>query len=309
MPQTPAPPRAHLPGSHIHRHTIVPGAAAVGGRLYHQPHAWGAGCDRDVTWEKLRARVSRYASELRLPLPAGATCCVVCRGPAGPGYARCFQCRTHEQDAPGMLADAVVPVSYAVKGGRHAADLWLYKSDMAGATTARASLQALLLVFLRDHARCVWRHAVMPPPTRVAAVPSGQGRPGTHPLLGLFSPYLVLPQLVVAVRPGEPPGRALNPRRFTVGRGVAGESVLLLDDTWVSGASAQSAAVALRMAGARHVAVVVLGRHVNPADPRACRLTSALEAAPFDPRVCAVHGAWARPGVPPVHGARGIKGI
>jgi hypothetical protein len=289
------------------RHTIVPDAATVGGRLYHQPHAWGAGRGRDVTWERLRARVSRYASELRRPLPAGGGRCVVCRGPAGPGYARCFQCRTHEQDAPGMLADAVVAVSYAVKGSRHAAGLWLYKSDMAGASAARASLQALLLVFLRDHARCVWRHAAMPPPTRVAMVPSGQGRPGAHPLLSLFSPYLVLPRLVVAVRPGEPPGRVLNPRRFTVGRGAAGESVLLLDDTWVSGASAQSAVVALRMAGARHVAVVVLGRHVNPADPRARRLASALEAAPYDPGACAVHGACGPPGKTAHLRARRVK--
>ena len=208
----------------------------------------------------------------------------------------------------GPSTDAVVPVSYAVKGGRHAADLWLYKSDMAGASAARAFLQALLLVFLRDHARCVWQYAAMPPPTRVAVVPSGQGRPGAHPLLSLFSPYLVLPRLAVAVRPGEPPGRALNPRRFTVGRGAAGESVLLLDDTWVSGASAQSAAVALRMAGARHVAVVVLGRHINPADPRARRLTWALEAAPYDPRACAVHGACGHPDGPPVYGWQQPRG-
>ena len=47
-----------------------------------------------------------------------------------------------------------------------------------------------------------------------------------------------------------------------------GSDVLVVDDTWVSGGSAQSAAAALKLAGARRVAVVVLGRHVNPADPR-----------------------------------------
>jgi orotate phosphoribosyltransferase len=44
--------------------------------------------------------------------------------------------------------------------------------------------------------------------------------------------------------------------------------VLLVDDTWVSGGSGQSAAAALKTAGARRVALVVLGRHVDPADPR-----------------------------------------
>jgi hypothetical protein len=57
----------------------------------------------------------------------------------------------------------------------------------------------------------------------------------------------------------------------------------------VSGASAQSAAVALRMAGARHVAVVVLGRHLNPADPGSSAMILALRASPYDPGVCAVH--------------------
>jgi hypothetical protein len=38
--------------------------------------------------------------------------------------------------------------------------------------------------------------------------------------------------------------------------------VLLLDDTWTSGGTAQSAAVALKRAGARSVAVVVAGRHL-----------------------------------------------
>jgi predicted amidophosphoribosyltransferase len=41
--------------------------------------------------------------------------------------------------------------------------------------------------------------------------------------------------------------------------------VLLLDDTCTSGGTAQSAAVALKHAGARSVTVVVVGRHLPPA--------------------------------------------
>ena len=52
-----------------------------------------------------------------------------------------------------------------------------------------------------------------------------------------------------------------------------------MDDTWVSGGSAQSAAAALKLAGARAVALVVLGRHVDPADPRSAELLRALAAA------------------------------
>ncbi len=188
-----------------------------------------------------------------------------------------------------MLANAVVPISYAVKGEGHAARLRLYKTGAPGAAAAGASLRALLLVFLHDHGPCIWQHAAMAPPTRLAVVPSGQGRPGAHPLLGLLSPPLVLRPVTLMVRPGEHLGRALNPWRFRAESPVTGTSVLLIDDTWVSGASAQSAAVALRAAGASHVAVVVLGRHIDPGDPHSQRLRAAFRATSYDSGACAVH--------------------
>jgi hypothetical protein len=42
-----------------------------------------------------------------------------------------------------------------------------------------------------------------------------------------------------------------------------GEPVLLIDDTWTTGASAQSAAATLKKAGSGPVAAVVIGRHLN----------------------------------------------
>jgi predicted amidophosphoribosyltransferase len=45
---------------------------------------------------------------------------------------------------------------------------------------------------------------------------------------------------------------------------VRGSRVLLLDDTYVSGARAQSAAAALRRSGARSILVVPLGRVIRP---------------------------------------------
>ena len=128
----------------------------------------------------------------------------------------------------------------------------------------------------------------MPPPGLLAVVPTGAGRPGPHPLLRLVSPYLRLPNCPLALRPGRQ-GRELDLDRFRVPIRPAGASVLLLDDTWVSGASAQSAAAALKLAGARHVAVVVVGRHVNPGDPASAPLLAGLAAARYDPSACAVH--------------------
>jgi hypothetical protein len=211
-----------------------------------------------------------------------------------PGFARCYQCERHELDGRGLLADAVVPISYAIRGTAFAGDLWRYKSLLAPATSARASILALLLTFLADHGACVWRHAAMPPPGHLAVVPTGCGRPGPHPLLRLVSPYLRLPVCPLAIRPGRQ-GRDFDLGRFRAGRVPDGSSVLLLDDTWVSGASAQSAAAALKLAGARHVAVVVVGRHVNPDDPRAAPLIAGLAPARYDPSSCAVHSVPVRP--------------
>jgi hypothetical protein len=220
--------------------------------------------------------------------PSGPAVCVLCRGPVRPGFARCYQCARHDLLGQGLLADAVVPISYAVKGTEFAADLWRYKSWRAPSAAARTSMRALLLTFLHDHGACVWRHAGMPAPGRLAVVPTGCGRPGPHPLLALSAPYLRLPVTRLVIRPGEQ-GREPNVNRFYAERSTAPASVLLLEDTWVSGASAQSAAAALKRAGARHVAVVVLGRHIDPADRLGGLLAARLAPAPYDVARCAVH--------------------
>jgi hypothetical protein len=191
-------------------------------------------------------------------------------GPAGRGYARCFQCELHAQSAPGLLADAVAPVAYAAKGSQLARDLWLYKAGRPASAAAGSRLLLLLVVFLHDHASRVCQQAGMTRPSHVCVVPSGRGRPGQHPLQALTAPYLALPWVVMRPQPGADPwARSLDPGRFHAGRQMTGAGVLLFDDTWASGGSAQSAAAALKQAGARAVAVVVIGRHV-PAGQRAC---------------------------------------
>ena len=68
----------------------------------------------------------------------------------------------HRADAPGGLADVVVPISYAPKGGAHYARLCQYKADDPDAPSARAVLGAVLLTFLHEHGPCVGRRAGMP---------------------------------------------------------------------------------------------------------------------------------------------------
>ena len=218
-----------------------------------------------AAWDGLRARCREG---LPVPHPAPGRC-RTCQGPVRPGYARCYQCELHAQSAPGLLADAVAPVAYAVKGSPLARDLWLYKAGRPESGAAGSRLLLLLLAFLHDHGSRVWRLAGMARPSHACVVPSGRGRAGPHPLQALAAPYLALPWAEHA------PAARRRPLGPVAGRGpVPGRArrapeaeVLLLDDTWASGASAQSAAVALKQAGAGAVAVVVIGRHVPPAAP------------------------------------------
>jgi hypothetical protein len=246
-------------------------------------------------WEFLARSVRRQALHLSAPPPAGRGLCAACRIPVRPGNIRCYQCGQHAETLPGLLADVVVPICYAAKGGEHARNLWLYKSARPGAGRAQAVLLALLIVFLRDHGPCVWRSAGMTGPTCLAVVPSGRGRAGPHPLQALAAPCLALPWVSLDLRLRDAPStRDLDADRFRAAP-PAGADVALFDDTWTTGASAQSACAALRLAGARSVAVIVLGRHVSTPEPGRApawppgRAPARAAAMPFRPWLCAVH--------------------
>jgi hypothetical protein len=255
-------------------------------------------------WQQLRSQAGRQAPLLSAPPPDRPFCapgmtprahqpgqgtglCALCRGPARPGSRHCFHCSQYLEYLPGLLPDVMVPVAYARKGSQHATTLWQYKSARPAAVAARAALSALLLAFLRDHGPCIWQRAGMTRPTHAAVVPSRRARPGIHPLQALVGRYLTLPWIPMRLACSEDPGCCdPDPSRFSAER-MAGASVLLLDDTWTSGASATSAAAALKLAGARSVALVVAGRHLDGREAGSYRFSPA--AMPFRPWLCAVH--------------------
>jgi hypothetical protein len=204
--------------------------------------------------------------------------CRTCRGPAGAGFARCYQCELALRQAGALLADAVAPIGFAVRGGPLADDLRRYKSDRtAGAAEASARLRESLDRFLREEGDAVWREAGMSAgPSAAAVVPSGQGRLGAHPLVGIVRSCVDLPLVRLSIAPEVVHIRGVDVDWLRVAGAAPGADVLVVDDTWVSGGSAQSAAAALKLAGARRVAIVVLGRHVNPAHPSSARFLAAL---------------------------------
>ena len=264
------------------------GLSAAGRSVSAMPSAQG---DANAAWALMDDAVRRQAPLLCAPQPAAVGLCSTCRGRAAAAGGRCYQCGQHEQCAPGSLADVVVPVAYARKGGAHARHLWLYKSGRPGAAAAGTVLRAMTLTFLRDHGPCVWQRTGLAGPTHLAVVPSGRGRPGDHPLRALLGRCLRLPWAELAARPGSSgPVRELDPARFTARR-LAGAAVALLDDTWTTGSAAQSAVLSLRQAGARAVAVIVLGRHLPAEDDGRPASAFCPEVMPFRPASCAVHHA------------------
>jgi adenine/guanine phosphoribosyltransferase-like PRPP-binding protein len=84
----------------------------------------------------------------------------------------------------------------------------------------------------------------------------------------------------------EAQGRNLNPAQFEVGRSAKGRRILLLDDTFTTGAKLFSAAAALRHAGAEVVGPVVIGRHAQPSWQPTADLLDWLSEREWDQTRC-----------------------
>lgn len=214
-----------------------------------------------------------YRNHLVAVLPPGAGVCATCWSAVEPFYPRCFRCYTARGAYGQRLADVVVPIALAVKQEQLAHELWHYKYDPDPSVRARLEIRlaAVLWRFLGEHEACVARGCGVPAFDVVTTVPGTRPRDGDHPLARIvgtivgqtkdrFQPLLALGPVA------DGGGRAVHPDRFRATRTLAKRpAVLLIDDTWTTGGRAQSAAIALRKAGAAKIAVVVIGRHFDRA--------------------------------------------
>ncbi|WP_329301043.1 hypothetical protein OG410_23745 [Streptomyces sp. NBC_00659] len=209
----------------------------------------------------------RYANFLIHPLPPGPGVCQICRGPARFGFPTCWWCHQAGTVLGAGVADTVVPISLALKGEQYANELWRYK-NAPGAQQRYFStgLAAVLWRFLARHERCIAHQCRVLGFDTVTTVPSTSDR-ADHPLRAMAADMVGVTReryrdLLVPAPKAADLGREVSLARYT-SSALWGENVLLIDDTWVTGNHAQSAAAALRAAGAGSVAVVVLGRHLN----------------------------------------------
>lgn len=180
------------------------------------------------------------------------------------GYSRCYAC-THAEP----WLDVVSPISYSVAREQLHHALASYKrlsGNVAG--RLRAELAAVLWRYLAVHEPCVASAAGAQAFQLVTSVPSGQRQRDAHHPLRRIVGELVGPtrgrheRLLERSEVPTPP-REFHRGKFRATRALQGETVLMIDDTWTTGASAQSAAATLKAAGAGSIAAVVIGRHLN----------------------------------------------
>lgn len=212
--------------------------------------------------------------------------CQVCTAPIDDSYTVCYACSGHRAH-PG-IADRVGAVAYAWYGHQSGRIMEGYKGR-AGQAVRHNDVSAVALLGLSAiglHTTCAELLAGLPV-THWAVVPSLPRRDGDHPLqrvVRAFAPGVALP-LIAATEASTP--RALSAAHFRADRVGKGSHVLILDDTWTTGGHAQSAALAVRAAGAQQVSILVLARWLKLGwPPTDAFLPSLMKGPDFDPAAC-----------------------
>ena len=230
-----------------------------------------------------------YANFMLGPRP-GPGVCDLCLDLTD-GRRRCPRC----ERAPEWL-DAVAPVSYSVAHEQlHHALAGYKRPPTVVARRFEIELAAVLWRFLALHENCIAHAARTEAFDLVTTVPSSTlQRDRDHPLHRIVGELAgptrgryerVLSRSTAAIEP-----RAYSALKFEALSDLTDRTVLLVDDTWTTGANARSAAATLKRAGAATVAAVVIGRHLHREYRDNDRRLRALPS-PFDWKNCALHSS------------------
>ena len=203
--------------------------------------------------------------------------CPLCGGPKNASYSLCLACDAEAQQAralrPGgvRLADTVRFGHYACKDGQMYRVMQGYKNATnPAAAEYQTDIKYIAADALAVHYPCIGR-LTGSMPTAWATIPSTQssrnyGKP--HTLTNLVKPFMAqpgIPQLYLHANAGQMHNR-IEPQVFS----LAPESqhlnlahVLLIEDSWASGATVQSVAAMLRLHGAAYITVYCMARIID----------------------------------------------
>lgn len=186
----------------------------------------------------------------------------------------------------------IVPISLYEVGHQLHYQLRNYKDGSSAiARDFLIKTAAMLGYFLQLHSECI-AGAAGGPWDVITSVPSSTERKGEHPLVRAIN---LLPDVrdeyESLLERGEGPiGHLLaSDEGYRPLRTLTGERVLLIDDTFTSGARAQSAASALSIAGATVTAIVPIGRVISPGfSPEVAAYWKRQGASVFDFNTCCI---------------------
>jgi predicted amidophosphoribosyltransferase len=218
-----------------------------------------------LTDEELRRITDEIAPELIPPPTDAPDVCPMCRSWRAEVDPLCWNCtRVHELLS--RPCATVIPISLYCKPSPMRDRLTLYKDGDDRERAAYAPLIAAIVErFFIEHGNALieaiggW--------DVVTVVPSADRQP-PHPLgvalEALPTRHLHPASMLLARGPGDVDHNKMSDDAFLSTEGVNGVRVLVLDDVYTTGATAQSAASALQLAGAAVGAVVVVARRINP---------------------------------------------
>lgn len=237
-----------------------------------------------------------YVDAMRNPAPPQLGVCSICRTFVAPSAELCAKCRGW----PNHL-DAVVPITYSVHGQQMHTALWTYKNAAEAAQRfPQVRLGAILWRFLRGHGTCVAAAAGIEQFDSVCVVPSStpaadEARSNLRELVSWCDLISDRTRRLLFPTGRAESGHRYDPARFKAAERLDGQHVLMVEDTWTTGARAQSAAFALREAGAARIALIVIGRHIRPnweiTPTETCQDRWKTLPERFDWESCAVHSA------------------
>lgn len=229
----------------------------------------------------VQQRVDAYLRSQRFLLSAGnlslldlQELCPICRGEKDSDFNFCRRCDDHIWIARAnnwRLADRTAFICYGEAKGRDqfGSDMYNYKKNEMQQPLQSEARDRIMLLLYHTFSH-YWNEANTPKITVLTTIPSLRDT-NRNQLIQLVKRItsnlpnnLVVQQLL---RPQKLRGseervrRVLNPQLFCVDSSVqVSGHVVIVEDSWVTGANAQSAAIALHQAGADYVTILSVAR-------------------------------------------------